>query len=432
MKKININNRYKNAALNKSLFIIILILYIIFYNLIFCINYCYADDINEEETEILSNEEIEVSKNINTSKPIINSRKAIVYDRKTKTMLYGKNEEVKTAMASTTKIMTCLVVLEKVDLNGIVTVSSKAANTGGSRLGLKTGDKLTVNDLLYGLMLRSGNDAAVAIAEYVGGSIENFANLMNEKVEELELKNTHFVTPHGLDNSKHYTTALELAKLTDYALTNEKFASIVSTKSYTILINGYSKQLNNTNELLGVLRGVVGVKTGFTNNAGRCLVTETKRDDMDIITIVLGADTKKDRTKDSIKLIEYTFSNYKEIDISNIIDDNFNNWKSINQKRINIIKGESKYIQLQLGNIEKYKFTMKESDIDRIAYEFNVLTIIKAPIAKNTKIGTLTLRLNDEIIEEIDIVSSKEIKKKTIFEYFKNSLNLIIKPSIFN
>ena len=193
-------------------------------------------------------------------------------------------------MASTTKIMTTIVILEKADLNETVTVSAKAGGTGGSRLGLKRGDKASVRDLLYGLMLRSGNDAAVALAEHVGGSVKGFAELMNEKAIELGLTNTHFVTPHGLDDANHYTTALELAKLTDYAMDNETFAKIVGTKSTTIYINNQSRQINNTNELLGVLNGVVGVKTGFTNNAGRCLVTETKRNNMDIITIVLGAD----------------------------------------------------------------------------------------------------------------------------------------------
>ena len=186
-------------------------------------------------------------------------------------------------------------------------------------------------------MLRSGNDAAVALAEYVGKSVEGFAELMNNKAEELELNNTHFVTPHGLDNSDHYTTALELAKLTDYAMQNETFAKIVGTKSTSITINGHSIQINNTNELLGVLKGVVGVKTGFTNNAGRCLVTEVRRDGMDIITIVLGADTKNDRTKDSVKLIEYTYSNYKMYNVREKIIEKFNEWKNINSNRIQII-----------------------------------------------------------------------------------------------
>ena len=201
--------------------------------------------------------------------------------------------------------MTAIVLIENADLNQTVTVSTKAAATGGSRLGLKKDDKINMQDLLYGLMLKSGNDAAVVIAETVGGSIEGFAELMNNKAREIGLKNTNFVTPHGLDNPEHYTTAYELAKLADYALKNEIFAKVVNTKSYTVTINGYPKTISNTNELLGYLDGVNGVKTGFTNNAGRCLVTSVNRNNFQIITVVLQADTKKFRTSDSIKLIEH-------------------------------------------------------------------------------------------------------------------------------
>ena len=138
---------------------------------------------------------------------------------------------------------------------------------------------------------------------------------MNKKAEELGLKNTHFVTPHGLDDNEHYTTAYELAVLTDYALKNEKFAQIVNTKTCTINVNGMPRQITNTNELLGNLNGVNGVKTGFTGNAMRCLVTSCTRNGNQIITVVLGADTKNKRTEDSIKLIEYAFSNYERINL---------------------------------------------------------------------------------------------------------------------
>ena len=215
----------------------------------------YADDELEENLE-----EKELSEVINVAsksiaEPIINSRIGIIYDRKSGKVIWGKNENKRSAMASTTKIMTCIVVIENADLNAEVKVSAKAAGTGGSRLGLKKDDKITIKDLLYGLMLRSGNDAAVALAEYVGKDKEGFANLMNKKAKELGLKDTHFVTPHGLDDPEHYTTAYELAKIADYALKNEMFAKIVGTKEHTININGYAKQLCNTNELLGLFAG---------------------------------------------------------------------------------------------------------------------------------------------------------------------------------
>ena len=271
-------------------------------------------------------------------------------------------------------------------------------------------------------MLRSGNDAAVALAEHVGGSVQGFADMMNKKAEELGLVNTHFVTPHGLDDSQHYTTALELAKLTDYAMQNEKFAQIVGTKSTTININGYPRQINNTNELLGVLNGVVGVKTGFTNNAGRCLVTEVKRNGMDIITVVLGADTKKDRTRDSVKLIEYTYSNYKMYNVREKITKKFNEWKNINSDRIKIIKGKEEKLNLALGEISVDWLPLQDSKIDTIEYEFNTLTTIEAPVEEWTKIGTMVVKLDGKIIDTIDILNTNKVNKKTWFDYFKQCL----------
>ena len=377
-----------------------------------------ADDV---DNEVNFEDTIEVTASNVSELPKTNSRRYIVYDRISKSMIIGKNEDVKSAMASTTKIMTTIVILEKADLNEKVTVSAKAGGTGGSRLGLKRGDKASVRDLLYGLMLRSGNDAAVALAEHVGGSVKGFAELMNEKAIELGLTNTHFVTPHGLDDANHYTTALELAKLTDYAMDNETFAKIVGTKSTTIYINNQSRQINNTNELLGVLNGVVGVKTGFTNNAGRCLVTETKRNNMDIITIVLGADTKKDRTKDSVNLIEYTFSKYKMYNLEEQIIEEFNKWKNINEKRILIIKGKTSNPKLALGATEKA--TIPICDNDKIEYSINALTEVEAPVEQWNVMGKLTVKINGEILENIDIVNVNEVQKRDWKDYFKIVLN---------
>lgn len=377
-----------------------------------------ADDV---DNEVDFEDTIEVTASNVSELPKTNSRRYIVYDRISKSMIIGKNEDIKSAMASTTKIMTTIVILEKADLNETVTVSAKAGGTGGSRLGLKRGDKASVRDLLYGLMLRSGNDAAVALAEHVGGSVKEFAELMNEKAIELGLTNTHFVTPHGLDDANHYTTALELAKLTDYAMNNETFSKIVGTKSITIYINNQPRQINNTNELLGVLNGVVGVKTGFTNNAGRCLVTETKRNNMDIITIVLGADTKKDRTKDSVNLIEYTYSKYKMYNIEEKIIEEFNKWKNINEKRILITKGKQSNPKLALGAIEKAIIPI--CDDDKIEYSINALTEVEAPVEQWNVMGTLTVKLNGEILESIEIVNVNEVQKRDWKDYFKIVLN---------
>ena len=375
----------------------------------------YSDDENEE---VLENEFMEVASNI-TGEPELNSRIAVVYDRKSKNIVWGKSESKRTAMASTTKIMTAILLIENSDLNQTVTISGKSAGTGGSRLGLKKNDKITLRDLLYGLMLKSGNDSEVAIAETVGGSVEEFANMMNEKAKELGLENTHFVTPHGLDNPEHYTTAYELAKLADYALDNETFAKVVNTKNYTVTINGYPKNITNTNELLGYVEGVNGVKTGFTNNAGRCLVTSVSRNGFEIITVVLQADTKKFRSSDSLKLINYVYENYELLNIKEIIDDKFNEWCRINEGRINVNKGIDNNMKLYLSELEDNVIPVKKLEKDKVDIEVNCLYNFEAPVCENSIIGTVKVNLNEKTIDVIEIKNENEIKKKGILDYLK-------------
>lgn len=345
----------------------------------------------------------------------INSKKYVVYDRETGLVLLGKNENKQTAMASTTKIMTAIVVVESnLNLEKEAIVSQKAASIGGSTLGLKKDDKITINDLLYGLLMRSGNDCAIQLALECSGSVEEFAIQMNEKAKKLELKNTNFVTPHGLDNPNHYTTAYELAKIADYALKNNLIATIVKTKYATIRINNNNKEIKNTNELLlGNVDGVYGVKTGFTNIAGRCLVTAVKRKEMDLIIIVIGADTKKYRGTDTLKLLDYVEKNYKKEDIENKVKDAFQNWKEINENRIQIYKGNSK-LNTKIGEI-KYKKLLTKSEIN---VDFNNVILLKAPVEKNQKIGEIIVRNGEEVLEKIDILSEDKIEKRSIKDYF--------------
>lgn len=391
-----------------------------------CTAYVFADDADEEE--LLENEVKEISVETiadDQKEPVLNARAAVIYDRKTKEIIWGKNENEKKAMASTTKIMTAIVVLEKGNLSDVVTISKKAANTSGSRLKINTNDKISVLDLLYGLMLRSGNDAAVALAEHVGGSIEGFAELMNKKAIEIGLKNTHFVTPHGLDNIEHYTTAYELAVLTDYAMQNEKFSKIVNTKNTTISINGVARNIYNTNELLGTLNGVNGVKTGFTNNAGRCLVTSCTRKGNQIITVVLGCDAKKYRTSDSIKLIEYAFKNYTRVNIEEKVKTEFEKWKQINGKRIYISKGEKSEVSLELKEITKKEIPVKIGEENNIQVEINAIYEYEAPLEKQSKIGNILIKKDGEIIESVDIVSLERIEKKNTLIYLKELIAAI-------
>ena len=380
------------------------------------------DDNEKIDINNIKEETIQTTNSLDAT-PKLNSRVALVYDRASGKVLYEKNGDKQTPMASTTKIMTAIVVVENSNLKETVTINAKAAGTGGSRLGLKKNDKITVGDLLYGLMLKSGNDAAVALAVHIGGSIEGFANMMNEKAEELGLVNTHFVVPHGLDMEGHYTTAYELAKITDYALRIKKIKNIVGTKQYTVTINGYTKTISNTNELLGNLNGVYGVKTGFTNGAGRCLVTSCKRGELDIITVVIGADTKKYRTSDSIQLIEYVNKNYQMVNIKQIVEEKFEEWKKINQKRIVINKGIYNEIKLKLENLPYEKMAIKNTQIDNINMQINTLFYLEAPVYESEIIGIAKLQVGEETIEILNIYNSEIIEKKNIKSYMLQFLD---------
>lgn len=379
----------------------------------------FADDIDNETIDVSTELNSFTDTSAETIKePDVNSRACVVIDRKTNSVLFGKNENSKKKMASTTKIMTATIIIEKCNLSDTIEISKKAAGTGGSRLGLKTGDKITILDLLYGLMLRSGNDAAVALAEYAGGDINGFAELMNAKALELGLTNTHFETPHGLDSNEHYTTAYELALLSNYALNNPTFAKIVGTKNYTITINGSPKALSNTNELLGNMEGVYGIKTGFTNGANRCLVTACKRNNIDIICVVLGADTKKFRTIDSIKLINYVFNNFVVYDLESFVNKNFEDWKKDNLNTFIINKGLSQDVLLNIENLYISKVPIRKDLINSFEMKVECQKYFKAPVKGNSSIGNIVISNSGKEIAKCNISIMNNIDKKNSSYYF--------------
>ena len=244
----------------------ILTFYLIFL-CFFNVSIVYADDEDDELDYSFVYEETVEDVKESISEPKILSRSAVIYDRDSKQVIWGKQENLRVPMASTTKIMTAIILLEHGDLNQVITVDRTAAGIGGSRLGLHINDSITLNDLLYGLLICSGNDAAVQIAISIAGSVAEFSEIMNQKASELGLLDTHFVTPHGLDKEEHYTTAYELAVITDYAMQIEKFREVVGSMTHTVTISGNPRIIRNTNELLGHINGVNGVKTGFTNKA---------------------------------------------------------------------------------------------------------------------------------------------------------------------
>lgn len=218
--------------------------------------------------------------------------------------LYEKNGDVKHNIASTTKIMTAITAIESCGLDDVVRVSANAASQEGSSVYLRTGNKVLLKDLLYGMLLNSGNDAACAAAEYAGGSIEGFAEMMNNKAKEIGAKNTCFVNPSGLDAEGHYSTAGDMALITAYALKNDVFAEIVSTKTAQMNVGEDICYLKNHNKLLWNYDGCIGVKTGYTKKTGRCLVSAAERGGITLIAVTLGA---PDDWNDHKKLLDYGF-----------------------------------------------------------------------------------------------------------------------------
>lgn len=237
------------------------------------------------------------------------SKAEICIEARTGKVLHSYNEKERLSIASTTKILTCITALENKDYNDIVTITNKTTGIEGSSIYLKEGEKYSLLSLLYGLMLRSGNDSAETIADFVCGR-ENFIDKMNETAKKCGAYNSNFTNPHGLDNKNHYSTALDMAKITAYALKNETFKKIVSTKKFVVEehSNNINKVYYNKNKMLSSLQGCIGVKTGFTKKSGRCLVTACERNNLTLICVVLNSPQMYERTAEIINSCYNKFS----------------------------------------------------------------------------------------------------------------------------
>lgn len=358
---------------------------------------------------------------IPTSK--IYSKNYLIFDRNSKNIVIENLGFEKVPMASTTKIMTCILALEHGNLDDIVTISKNASKINGSKLNLQTNSNITLKDLLYGLMLRSGNDAAIAIAEHISGSYENFIKLMNDKAQSLNLINTHFTSPHGLDDKEHFTTCYELALLTDYALENATFKKIVSTYNTSIYLNKNITSINNTNNLLNTDKNFYGVKTGFTFNAGRCLVSAYKNNDIDIIIVTLNSNTNNQRTSDTIFLKDFILENYESKNLNNDIKLTFKNFINENKELYFKSIPTSKITLSDEYNLTN-NFLIKKNSI--INYKINIIPILSYNNFVGEKIGTFNIYENDNLIKTIDINLSSEIKKLDFKSYFYTLIKNII------
>ena len=245
----------------------------------------------------------------------------IVMEVNSKRVLHERNSKDKKYMASTTKILTALVMINNCDLYDVVTVTKKTVGVEGSSIYLEEGEKLTVKELLYGLMLRSGNDCAETLAIHCSGSIESFAKLMNETAKSLGAINSNFVNPHGLHNDNHYTTAYDLALISCAAMKNDAFKEIVSTKSVDISFStkNYKRHLINKNKMLNECEGANGIKTGYTKKAGRCLVSSCIRNGMELVSVVLSCPPMFERSKEILTSCFENYDVYKLVKSENIL-----------------------------------------------------------------------------------------------------------------
>ena len=342
--------------------------------------------------------------------PVIKAKSAIVIDATTGKVLYSKNAEETRYPASTTKIMSLIVALENGKLDDNVTASKNAASTEGSSLELVQGETLTLQDLLYGMMLISGNDATVAVAEHIAGSVEKFAQLMTEKAHQIGARDTHFTNSSGLPDPNHYTTAHDLARITSYGYKNPLFTEFVSSKHKVIPWAGkdYGRDLYNENRMLWLYEGGNGVKTGYTDAAGRCLVSGAKRDGIQLVTVVLDSETMWD---DSIALLNFAFTQVKPEAIFNQ-DDIF--------KTIHVANGKSEVVKLIASS--DLIIPVSENDKDEFSTIVDAPNKIEAPVVKGQKIGVVRVLYQNEEFSTTDLVADENIERKSLFSTLADSI----------
>ncbi|HEY8892456.1 MAG TPA: D-alanyl-D-alanine carboxypeptidase family protein [Clostridium sp.] len=341
----------------------------------------------------------------------VNAISAIALDCDSKRVLYEKNAYTPIEIASTTKIITALVAIKCGDLNKKIIISKKAASIRGSEIGLKEGEEITLKELLYGLLLRSGNDASIAIAEGISGSVDEFLKLMNEYALEIGLLNSNFESPHGLDSSNHYSTAYDLALITSKAKEIKFFNDIVSSKDIDAKEYNFTRSYHNINKILYLLPNATGVKTGFTGKAGKCLVTSVKIQNRDIIIVTLNCTP---RWKETEKINNYIEKNYQYKKIIN--KDNVLARLSVENGIDDLQLVSNKDIIIPVKEDEKIEFKIKKP-----------LYKVYTPIQAGQNVGRIEIYANNKLLYTQALVSKNEVKKKSNFKQNLDKIkNLII------
>ena len=344
--------------------------------------------------------------------PSLSAKSAVLLDASTNSIICQKDAHTKRAMASTTKIMTALVAAELCELDRVVSVNAGAVGVEGSSVYLYAGERLTMYELLCAMLLESANDAAAAIAFEVGGSIEGFCALMNEKAKELDLKSTNFTNPHGLYDEEHYTTAYELALIASAAIKNENIRRIVSTKKMTIGSEGGTQRvLYNHNKMLSMYDGAIGVKTGFTKKSGRCLVSAAKRDGLTLIAVTIDA---PDDWNDHTKLLDLGFENLCSLTLCQ---------KGKASASLNVIGGMQDSIPLAYAETVSVTVPKDRAADVKCTVESRTRYLF-APIPYEQVVGKAVFYLDGEIVASTELVASVALERRDkglgFFEWLKN------------
>ena len=356
-----------------------------------------------------------------------NAKAAILIDPDSKKILYEKNIYDEVSMASLTKMMGLILIFEKIDSGDIkytdkVIASSNAAGMGGSQIWLSQGEELTVDELLKGIIMASANDGIVAMAEYIGGSEENFVKMMNEKASELSLIHTHFVNSTGLDENNHYSSAYDLAIIASELM---KHSDVFK---YTTLYEDYLRKdtnnkfwLVNTNKLLKSYKGVDGLKTGMTDKAGYCMAVTAKRGNMRILAIVLGEKEGKVRNQETVDLLDYGFNNYEVVTIKN---------KGDKVGEITIDNAIPERIDITLD--EDITIIRKKGENKKDYKSIVRLNNLSLPIKQGETLGKLLIKDNNDIIKEITLKSNCDMKKRGFFNLLGSTLKSMLTGDLIN
>ena len=352
------------------------------------------------------------------------AKSAILIEPSTNTIIYENNSREQLAPASMTKMMTMLLIMEAYDngqfkMEDMVPISSNASSMGGSQLFLQENTEIKAEELIKGIAIASGNDAAVAMAEFIAGSVDEFVNMMNEKVMKMNLSDTHFVNVHGLDAENHYSSSYDMAQIARELLKHPKILEYTSLyEDYLVKPDGSKIWLVNTNKLVRFYDGVDGLKTGYTGTAKYCLTATAKKNDMRFISVVMGVDTGEHRSYDTTNLLNYAFNTYK---INNILR------KNAVVDKVKVKNGVKDTIKMVVP--EEINDLLKKSDVKE--YKYNITKYnVKAPVKVGDKIGILEVFDNEgRIIKKIDLVSNESVKKHSFGSLFKLYFKMIITGS---